>query len=487
MNAIKNAANSRIPQNPRKKIEKAPQKKGPGKDTASFLKQRMNKKVKDLRSDAADANAAADDANADADEMVDATELTVTGPAAASSIAALQADASQRADEFEEEEVDDDANAFYGNTSKEAENTRRRFYGELRKVLAASDIILEVLDARDPASCRCEAIEKEVLLAGKKLVLVLNKIDLVPKHSVEAWMKHMQRSFPAIAFKSAHGGSSRVVHAQVNAMVAPEGLLRSSATVVGADELMQLLKNYSRMHGSKSKGQVAVGIVGYPNVGKSSVINSMKRQHGIVETGGKAGVTKVMQEIQLDSKVTLIDCPGVVFEGDADDPSVVLRNVVRVEHVPNPEDVVEALLRKSPPEAVVKFYNLQHDFHDVHDFLMHIAQVRGKLRRGGGLDIAEAARSVIMDWTTGKFRYFTMPPVASGEEAMAKIEAETAQVVTQLAPQFDIDALLNGDDADERANVLGAPDEGDEDDMADDDEDGGAVQVDLAGMAAKLR
>lgn len=243
---------------------------------------------------------------------------------------------------------------------------------------------------------------------------------------------------------------------------------------------MQLLKNYSRQHGTQMKGHISVGVVGYPNTGKSSVINSMKR-HSAVETGGRAGVTKVAQEVQLDSKVTLIDSPGVVFEGSSNDPSVVLRNVVRVESVVDPLAVVEALAAKAPREALLKFYGLR-DFKDVSEFLIHVAQVRGKLKKnaggaGAGLDLASAARSVISDWTTGKFRYYVLPPASSSQDA-AIAEAETAEVVTSLAPALDIDALFSSKGED--PSVLGAPrDEDDEDAMCDED---GGVEVDVSGM-----
>jgi len=208
----------------------------------------------------------------------------------------------------------------------------------------------EVLDARDPGACRSPALEREVTNSGKRLILLVNKIDLVPREAVEAWIKHLQRSHPAIAFKACHGGAQRATHAMTSASGASDGLLRSTHAVVGAEDLMQLLKNYSRQHGTQMKGHISVGVVGYPNTGKSSVINSMKR-HSAVETGGRAGVTKVAQEVQLDSKVTLIDSPGVVFEGSSNDPSVVLRNVVRVESVVDPVAVVEALAAKAPREA----------------------------------------------------------------------------------------------------------------------------------------
>lgn len=418
---------------------KTPQKVA--KDAAGFLQQRLGKRVRELRllSGGAPAGAPAADA---------------------ASLADLRAEASRRGGNFERDgaaaaaagEGEGTAGASC-NRGSEAENTRRRFYAELRKVLAAADIIIEVLDARDPASCRCIDVEREVSSSGKRLILLLNKIDLVPKHAVEAWMGHLRRSFPVIAFKAALGNAQRPTHAMTSVSRASEGLLRSTHAVIGADELMQLLKNYARMGGGKSKAHLSVGVIGYPNTGKSSVINSMKR-HAAVEVGGRAGVTKVMQEVQLDAKVTLIDSPGVVFEGASEDPAVVLRNVVRVEHILDPVSVVEALLAKAPREALLKFYNLDSDFERPSDFLIHIAQTRGKLRRGSGLDMPSAARSVISDWTTGKFRYFVLPP-AEDSVATARAAEETAEVVGALAPRLDIDALLAGHG--DLPAVLGAP------------------------------
>lgn len=57
----------------------------------------------------------------------------------------------------------------------------RAFFREFRRVVDESDVLLEVLDARDPIACRCKAVEQAILEKGKKIVLILNKIDLVPR------------------------------------------------------------------------------------------------------------------------------------------------------------------------------------------------------------------------------------------------------------------------------------------------------------------
>lgn len=83
------------------------------------------------------------------------------------------------------------------------DNSKKAYYREFKKVIEAADVILEVLDARDPIGCRSKQVEEMILNAGadKKIILVLNKIDLVPREVVEKWMKYLRNEFPAVAFK----------------------------------------------------------------------------------------------------------------------------------------------------------------------------------------------------------------------------------------------------------------------------------------------
>ena len=79
------------------------------------------------------------------------------------------------------DEEDKDPNARAMNQSKKA------FAKELKKVIEASDVIIEVLDARDPEGCRSLELEREILTQGKKVLLVVNKIDLVPPQNARMW------------------------------------------------------------------------------------------------------------------------------------------------------------------------------------------------------------------------------------------------------------------------------------------------------------
>ena len=295
-------------------------------------------------------------------------------------------DAEQRAEDFKNDTAGITGNGVW--TMSESvdqtavgrrDNSAKAYYKEFRKVVENADVILEVLDARDPVGCRTKKIEEMILQSGrsKRIVLVLNKIDLVPRPVVEKWLKYLRNEFPTVAFKaSTQQQRTNLGQAAVNTQVASDRAL-SGSECLGADELIQLLKNYSRSMNLKTA--ITVGIIGYPNVGKSSVINSLKRSK-VCGVGSTPGLTKASQEVSLDKNLKLLDCPGIVFSHGDGGAEAILRNCVKVELLEDPIAPVEVILRRCKMEQLMNIYNIP-PFLAVNDFLVLLARQRGRLRR----------------------------------------------------------------------------------------------------------
>jgi nuclear GTP-binding protein len=160
---------------------------------------------------------------------------------------------------------------------------KKQYIRTLHKVVDQSDIVIMVLDARDPEGCRSRMVEDEVRRReadGKRLIFVLNKIgeptsfllaidlilltaDLVPKENAQGWLKYLRHTAPTLPFRS----STQLQRQNLSSRTSPA--------------LLNLLKSFKPPNRS-----ISVGVVGYPNVGKSSLINSLKRARVSQQTLG---------------------------------------------------------------------------------------------------------------------------------------------------------------------------------------------------------
>lgn len=313
-----------------------------------------------------------------------------------------------------------------------SDRSAKAYYREFKKVVEAADVVLEILDARDPLGTRVPQMESTVISQpSKKLVLILNKADLVPRNNLEKWLQYLRREHPTVAFKSStQFQGSHLAQSSAKIMKSSVQLIQSSRCL-GADVLLQLLKNYCRNKDIKTA--IAVGVVGLPNVGKSSVINSLKRSKAC-GVGSTPGVTKTMQQIQLDSKIKLLDCPGIILPGgDASDSTAALRNAVKIEQLDDPIKPVEAVFARANKPQLMIYYRLP-EFQTVDQFLALLAKRLGKLKKKGIPNREVAARKVLQDWNSGHIKYYTQPPVVADTQVGTTL-------VTELSKAFDIDNL----------------------------------------------
>ena len=124
----------------------------------------------------------------------------------------------------------------------------------------------------------------------------------------------------------------------------------------GKGSLIQLLRQFSQLHSDKK--QISVGFIGYPNVGKSSVINTLKAGK-VCNVAPVPGETKVWQYITLTKRIYLIDCPGIVPTSARDSQtSTVLKGVVRVEALATPSEHIPALMERVKPIYLSRTYGV---------------------------------------------------------------------------------------------------------------------------------
>ncbi|KAL9023424.1 MAG: hypothetical protein Q9196_007208 [Gyalolechia fulgens] len=242
----------------------------------------------------------------------------------------------------------------------------KRIWNELYKVIDSSDVVIHVLDARNPLGTRCHSVEKYIQEEAphKHLIFVLNKCDLVPTGVAASWVRHLSKSYPTLAF-----------HASIT-------------NSFGKGSLIQLLRQFSSLHSDRK--QISVGFIGYPNTGKSSIINTLRKKK-VCTVAPIPGETKVWQYITLMKRIYLIDCPGVVpLNAHASEEDILLRGVVRVENVENPHVYIPAVLKKTKPQHIERTYDIR-GFGNATEFLEALARKSGRLLKGGEADVDDGA------------------------------------------------------------------------------------------------
>lgn len=282
-----------------------------------------------------------------------------------------------------------------------------------------------VMDARDPEGTRCRHVEAHLKnnCPYKHLVYVLNKVDLVPTSITKGWIKHFSQTAPTIAFRA------------------------SISKPFGKLSLIRLFKQFDKFH--KDKKTISIGFIGYPNVGKSSVINTMKSKQ-VCKAAPVPGETKVWQYVSLTKRVYMIDCPGVVYESEnSTETDIILKGVVRAERLIDPEYYIAGLIQRADTDSLRGIYKID-SWNDHDDFLEQLARKGGRLLKGGEPDKSTAARMVLQDWQRGRIPYYSYPPNYDTSKKMRREDEQDA-----FQNQFDDPTQLAREerDSEERHNI----------------------------------
>ncbi|CEO95877.1 unnamed protein product (mitochondrion) [Plasmodiophora brassicae] len=311
---------------------------------------------------------------------------------------------------------------------------------QLWRVMERSDVVVQIVDARNPLLFLCKDIETVVGPIGKRTLLVVNKADFLSEHMRLCWADYFITKGIEFVFFSAKNEQIRreseiaesqsgdddeepVQRGEEQAEVAPITPISILDTAQLIDRFLSVV-NVDRT--------ITVGLIGYPNVGKSSIINALmgEKRVGVASMPGK---TRHFQTLILSDRVTLCDCPGLVFptfmNSQAD---LVVNGILPIDRLRDFLSPCELVASRVERLQFQNLYGLRFpaDLEQLtgRDVLVEFARVRGLVTGRALPDEAMAARYILKDFTNGRLLYCHPPPNCNTTLFLKSITAESLQM-----------------------------------------------------------
>lgn len=249
------------------------------------------------------------------------------------------------------------------------------FWPLVEALIRKSDIVVLVIDARMPELSRNESLEKKVARLNKPLVIACNKIDLAD----ESDLSNLRKNHSDWHFVS-------------------------GARNIGISKLKIFLMIMGKKMGIKNP---QIGIVGYPNVGKSAIINALAHR-ARTSVSSTAGTTRGIQWVKAGG-LDIIDSPGVIPSEDKDS-ELGLIAAKNPEKIANPEKVASRIISLfliKNPKRLQEYFKLSDEQMKNHSYeiMVEIGRKRGFLSKGGIVDETKTAIQIIREWQKGKLGF----------------------------------------------------------------------------------
>ncbi|KAK6247474.1 hypothetical protein QUC31_019039 [Theobroma cacao] len=362
---------------------------------------------------------------------------------------------------------------------------------QLWRVLERSDLLVMVVDARDPLFYRCpdlEAYAREID-EHKRTLLLVNKADLLPVSVREKWAKFFRSHKILFLFWSAKAASATLEGKMLTDPWKTQNSMQKSddpdTKIYGRDELLARLQSEAEeivkmrksgsstsrssniqspscnAEGTSASKNVVVGFVGYPNVGKSSTINALvgQKRTGVTSTPGK---TKHFQTLIISDELTLCDCPGLVFPSFSSSRyEMIASGVLPIDRMTEHREAVQVVANRVQRHIIEDVYKInlpkpkpyesQSRPPQASEFLRAYCASRGYVASSGLPDETRAARQILKDYIDGKLPHYEIPP-GMADEGGVEDDGKPSLSEVHNSDASDVDGSL--EDGSETTPVL---------------------------------
>lgn len=347
------------------------------------------------------------------------------------------------------------------------------FWRQLWRVIERSDVVVQIVDSRNPLLFRCEDLEKYVkeVDANKQNVLLLNKADFLNDEQRRVWAEYFDNQKIKIAFFSAlepevegataesddessdESDESDSEEKQISVdkikekaaeieknleeaeklldqvslnnvlkekpQESQDHVIKNSSKILTRQELIDFFKAIRESHPS-AKETITIGLTGYPNVGKSSTINALLQEKK-VSVSATPGKTKHFQTLFLDRELILCDCCGLVLPSFCfTKAEMILNGILPIDQMRDHVPAVNTLCTLIPRHVLEDTYGIlitkplegEDPNRPPHaeELLLAYGYNRGFMTANGQPDQSRSARRVLKDFVNGKLLYCTAPP-----------------------------------------------------------------------------
>jgi len=278
-----------------------------------------------------------------------------------------------------------------------------RYWDLINEIVRESDIILEVLDARFPELSRNIQAEEIIDKFKRPCIIVLNKADLVDRKELEKSILKLQKEFEYSRDKT------QIVYVSTKHITTIKTLLAHIRILFGKNGKRPEFSGITiKRPFREAKGDIIVGVIGYPNVGKSSIINSLSFKKK-AKVSKKAGTTHGIHWIKASEEIRLIDTPGVIPLNYETEVKLGLIAARSPEKIKEPdlvaERVIEMFIQNKKLRDLEDFYKIKFQEKDNSSIILReISIKKNHLKKGGEPDEERTSTMIIKDWQQGKLR-----------------------------------------------------------------------------------